>query len=310
MKFQSTTMHSWRLTRTPPYLTRHQTEGLTRILMLVGCIAACTTARLTPAPERPEPGVQKPTAGDSSTLVRVSASPFTAGRLKYDFRTFSIARAVGGDSAHRADSSVVVGILTATLVADSSRNTMLARVKSDSVSVTTGNGTSVPILPSELLVFAIDTRTGRVIQTNQEPTRDCTTGGLDSSPIYGREVLPSIGVLTIQTWVDTVHTSMCRGGVLLTITRVASYTRMQSPDSAMQLLRSTQFHITGGGRQWDQKIEVSGEGTSIDTLRLGGFPIRLREVTGSSQVQLSFRTQLRTQEFVQASTTHIALRSQ
>jgi len=286
-------------------LTRYQIEILIPVLFLAGC----TATRPSPAPERPDPQVQKPIGGDSSTSVRAATSPFGAGRLDYNFRIFSITHALAGDSTPRADSSLVVGILIATLSVSPSRNTVLARVESDSVTVTTGSGTSVPISPGELFLFTIDTRTGQVVQTNRQTTPDCGSSISDSSPIYGREVLPNISIPATQAWADTVHTSMCRGGALLTVTRIASYTHLQSPDSVKQLLRLTQFHIAGTGRQWDQKIEVSGEGSSLDTLRLSGFPIRLTQITGRSQVRFVFRTQLRVQEFLQTSTTHIALRS-
>jgi len=286
-------------------LTRYQIEILIPVLFLAGC----TTTRPSPAPERPDPQVQKPIRGDSSTSVRAATSPFDTGRLDYNFRIFSITHVLAGDSTPRADSSLVVGILIATLSVSLSRNTVLARVKSDSVTVTTGSGTSVPISPGELFLFTIDTRTGQVMQTNRQTTPDCGSGISDSSPIYGREVLPNISIPATQAWADTVHTSMCRGGALLTVTRIASYTHLQSPDSVKQLLRLTQFHIAGTGRQWNQKIEVSGEGSSLDTLRLSGFPIRLTQITGRSQVRFVFRTQLRVQEFLQTSTTRIALRS-
>ena len=286
-------------------LTRNQIEILIPVLFLAGC----TTTRPSPAPERPDPQVQKPIGGDSSTLVTLAMSPFSAGRLDYNFRIFSITLAVAGDSTPRADSSLVVGILIATLSVSPSRNTVLAHVESDSVTVTTGSGTSVPISPGESFLFTIDTRTGQVVQANRQTTPNCGNSISDSSPIYGQEVLPNISTPATQAWVDTVHTSMCRGGALLTVTRIASYTHLQSPDSAKQLLRLTQFHIAGTGRQWDQKIEVSGEGTSLDTLRLSGFPIRLTRITGRSQVRFVFRTQLRVQEFLQTSTTRIALRS-
>jgi len=286
-------------------LTRHQIEILISVLFLAGC----TTTRPSPAPERPDRQVQRPIGGDSSTSVRAATSPFDTGRLDYNFRIFSITHALAGDSTPRADSSLVVGILIATLSVSPSRNTVLARVESDSVTVTAGSGTSVPISPGELFLFTIDTRTGQVVQTNRQTTPDCGSGISDSSPIYGREVLPNISIPATQAWADTVHTSMCRGGALLTVTRIASYTHLQSPDSVKQLLRLTQFHIAGTGRQWDQKIEVSGEGSSLDTLRLSGFPIRLTQITGRSQVRFVFRTQLRVQEFLQTSTTRIALRS-
>ena len=298
--------HSCSLADTMRSLTRYQIEILIPFLFLAGC----TTTRPSPAPEQPERPVRKSTAGDSSTSMRVATtSPFSSGRVDYNFRIFSTTHALVSDSTRRIDSSLVVGILTATLSVSPSRNTVLARVESDSVAITRGSGTSVPILPSEVFLFTIDTRTGQVIQTNRQTTPDCTNSVSDSSPIYGREVLPSISTPITQAWADTVHTLMCRGGALLTVTRIASYTHLQSPDSAKQLLRSTQFYIAGNGRQWNQKIEVSGEGMSLDTLRLSGLPIRLTQITGRSQVRFVFRTQLRVQEFLQTSTTHIALRS-
>ena len=286
-------------------LTRVWIVGVIGFLVLAGC----STTTLPPVTERPQPRTQNPAAVDSSTTANVHTTAFTPGRLQYDFQTSSITRALAGDTAHRADSTHVIGILTATLTAGSSRNTVLARIEADSVSVTTGGGTSIPVSSSELFVFTIDTRTGRVAPANQEATQDCMKRGVDSPPLYGREVLPSIHIPAVQTWTDTAHTSTCRGGVLLAITRIASYTRLASPDSMPQFLRSTQFQITGNGRQWDQKIEVSGDGISTDTLRLSGSPLRLREVTGSSETKLLFRTQLRVQEFIQISTAHIALRS-
>ena len=286
-------------------LTRYQIGILIPVLFLAGC----TTTRPSPSPKRPAPQAQKPTTRDSSTSARVVTSPFSAGHLNYSFQIFSITHALAGDSTRRADSSLVAGILTATLSISQSRNTVLARVESDSVTVTTGSGTSVPISPGESFAFTIDTRTGQVVQTNQKTTRDCSNSVSDSSPIYGREVLPSISIPVTQAWTDTVQTSMCRGGALLRITRIALYTQLQSPDSAKELLRSTRFYIAGTGRQWDQRIEVSGEGTSMDTLRLSGLPLRLTQITGRSQLHFVFRTQLRVQEFLQASTTHIALRT-
>jgi len=272
-------------------------------------LAGCTSAPPPLITERPEPRVRKPAAGDSASIVTVNASAFMPGQLRYDFQTFSVTRALAGDSTHRVDSTHVTGNFTTTFVAGPSRNTVLARVEPDSISITIGSGTSTPIPSSEALFFTIDTQTGQVTSNYKEVARDCTKGRMDSSPIYGREVLPTLQIPAVQTWTDTVHNLTCRGGALLTITRVASYTRLQSPDSTSQLMRLTQFHITGNGRQWDQKVDVFGDGTSIDTLRLTGSPPRLRDVTGTSQTKLLFRTELRVQEFIQTSTTHIALRS-
>ena len=283
-----------------------------RIRSITAClvIAGCTTTTSPRVPQRPRPGIEKPSL-DPSTPVNMDVSTYTPGRLQYYLQTFSVVHVTAGDSLPRADSTHLTGILTATLAASPARNTVIAHVQSDSVSVATGSGTSIPIPPSELLAFTIDTQTGRVAPANQDVLRDCTTGSADSSPIYGREVLPSIHTqAAAQTWIDTLYTSTCRGGALLTIARIASYTQLPSPDSSLRFLRLTQFQITGNGRQWDQKIEVSGEGTATDTLHLSGSPLRLQEVSGSSQTKFLFRTQLRIQEFTQTSTTRITLRSQ
>jgi hypothetical protein len=281
---------------------------ITKTIVLL-ILAGCTTATSPHVTQRPETRVEKPPV-DSSTAVDVDATTYAPGRLQYYLRTSSVVDVTTGDSIHRADSTLLTGILTVTLVAGPVRNTVIAHVQPDSVSVATGSGTSIPILPRELLAFSIDIQTGRVAPINREVRRDCPADGSDSSPIYGHEVLPSIHTRGVQTWTDTVYTSTCRGGALLTIARIASYTRLQSVDSVLRFLRLTHFQITGTGRQWDQRIEVSGEGTSTDTLHVSGSPLRLQAVFGGSQTKLSFRTQLRAQEFIQTSTTRITLHTQ
>lgn len=274
---------------------------------LAGCITT-TTPRVT---RQPEPaGVGKSAQIDSSLSPNADGSTYAPGRLRYDLKSFSVVHVTAGDSTRGADSTRLTGIITATLVASPTRNIVNARVESDSISVATGSSTSVPIPPSEPLIFSINTQTGRVTPVNQEVRRDCTSGDANSSPINGREVLPSIHAQTVQMWVDTLYTATCRGGALLTITRIAVFTRLEQSDSVVRLLRLTKFQVTGTGRQWDQKIEVSGEGTATDTLHVSGSPLRLQEVSGSSEMKLSFRTQLRAQEFIQTSTTRVTLRTQ
>lgn len=272
-------------------------------------IAGCSPATRPPSIERPEPKVQKPSVPDSSPGSDTYITPYTPGRLQYYIQVISTAQAIGDDSIHRTDSTRVTGILTAILATGPHRNTVIGHVQIDSASITRGSGTSVPIQPSELSAFMIDNLTGRVASSSEEVQHDCTKGDFEASPIHGGEVLPSINPsLAQKAWTDTSSASICRGGALLRITRVASYVRLQSPDSAFYLFRVTQFQITGNGHQWGQKIAVSGDGASTDTLRLSGFPLRLQEVTGRSQAKLTFQTSSRAQEFVQTSMTHIVLR--
>jgi hypothetical protein len=276
---------------------------LTYLVLAIGCTSA-TTPQVKPSPAS---GQRKSTQADSSAL-NPDRTAYALGRLQYDLHNSSVVLAIAGDSSHQADSTRLVGIVTATLATAPTHNTILARVQFDSGLVTHGSGTSVPIPPSSAAAFTLNTQTGQV--AHEEGAQDCTTRGVDSSPISGREVLPIIHAPAEFTWVDTLQTSTCRSGTLLSITRIEAYARLQASDSTLQLSRFTQFQITGNGHQWGQQIKVSGHGTAIDTLRLDRLPLRLREIVGSSQIKLSFTTALRLQEFIQTSTTHIVLRSQ
>jgi len=273
-------------------------------------VAGCTSTTRQPAVGKPEPTLQKPITTDSSTGRDVYATPYAPGHLQYDLQIFSETRAFAGDSVHRSDSTRVIGLITTTFATGSHRNTAIVRVEFDSVSVIRGSGTSVPLRANGSLTFTINTQIGEVEPTNQVRLDSCSKEDLESSPIDGREVLPTIHTLaTPNTWTDTLSTSTCRGGALLRITRIASYTRVESPDSTLHIARITQFQITGNGQQWNQRIEVSGDGTSTDTLHLGGFPLRLLDVAGSSQTRLIFKTELRLQQFIQTSRTHIVMRT-
>jgi len=244
----------------------------------------------------------------SSTTPNVSRSLYQPGELQYGLQILSIVQAIGGDSTSRTDSSRITGILTASFSAGSRRNVVTAHVQPDSLLLTVGSGTSTPLAITGPFTFAIDTQTGQVVPNANQTSHDCSKLGIDDPPLDGREVLPSIRLPKADTWNDTLQVISCRGGALLTVKRIASYTWMQLPDSAIRLLRLTEFQITGTGYQWGQKIDVSGEGRSIDTLGIAGFPARLQEVRGNSQVNLIFRAPLRTQEFAQTATIRLALR--
>lgn len=288
-------------------LTRRWTSSTIAAFFISG---GCTTATSPRAPQQPELGTKRSSPLDSSAIASVNGSIYVDAQLRYNLQVSSVIRVIAGDSTRRVDSTRVTGMLTTTFVAGPARNTVIARVQSDSVAVATGSSTSVPVSPARLSTFTIDTRNGRITPIHQEARQDCASDSTDSSPIDGREVLPGIHIPIVQSWTDTLHTSACRGGVLLSITRIAVYTPLQAPDSVLRVLRRTQFQISGNGRQWDQRVEVSGEGIATDTLRLSTFPLQLQELSGGSQMKFLFKTQLRTQEFTQTSATHVMLRNQ
>jgi len=274
-----------------------------------GVLAGCAVHAPSSTAESPRSGAVKPPVVDSSsTTSSLSASPYQPGDLRYDLQIFSIVQVLGGDSTRRADSSRITGILAASFSPASRKNAVTARVQPDSLSLTVSGGTSMPLSMVGPFIFTIDTQTGQVVPNADRIAQDCSQVSGDNLPLDGREVVPGIHLPRIDTWNDTLQTVTCRAGALLTVKRIASYIRIQAADSIVQLLRSTQFQITGRGYQWGQKIEVSGEGTSIDTLGMGGFPLRLQEVHGSSRASFVFRAPLRTQEFSQTAITRLKLR--
>ena len=291
------------------YVQQSLTRSANLYVTAISILAACAVHAPSSTVEPPRSGSVKPSVVYSpSTAPNLSASPYEPGELKYDVQVSSVVQVVGGDSTHRVDSSRIAGVLTTSFTIGPKRTAVTARVQPDLFSLTVGTGTSTPLVTSGPFIFTIDTQTGQVAPNATRPLQDCSQASADNFSLDGREVIPSIRLPRVDTWKDTLQTVTCRGGALLAVTRIASYTRGQAPDSTVQLLRSTDFRITGSGYQWGQRIEVSGEGTSIDTLGMGGSPLRLREIRGKSQASFVFRAPLQTQEFTQTTTTHLALR--
>jgi hypothetical protein len=289
----------------------HEVRDLTRFpalvgifTTLVGCAGSVSPAPRTGATGSPAPDV---TTRDSAIARSPAAFIYQPGELQYRVQVSSAVQLIGSDSIHRIDSTRVIGNLTVRLSTVSGRDQILAEVRSDSMLLTIGAGTSVPMASGMPLVFHIDLHDGRVMSSEPAQNTSCTQDSKQELPFSGREVLPSIHLQPVNTWVDTSATTMCRDGILLVVTRVASYIRRESSDSARQLLRSTRVTVAGMGSQWGQQVEVTGEGAATDTLYLSGAPLRLRESVGSSHLQLRFHASLKTQEFVQTTTTRVLL---
>jgi hypothetical protein len=283
------------------YLTR--VCSLVGILtVLVGCAGTASSAPRTGVAHSPVPSVPMQ---DSAKMRFPSLFIYQPGVLRYRLQVASAIQLIGGDSTYRIDSTHVVGNLDVQFSAVPGRDQVVVEVRSDSTLLSVNTGTSVPVISGPPFMFDINSRNGRITSTEPVQNTSCARDSTQQSPFSGREVLPSIQLQPTSTWVDTSATTICRGGVLLVLTQVASYVRVEMPDSAYQLLRSTRVMVSGTGSQWGQRADVSGTGTSADTLHLSGSPLRLQESTGNSHLQLQFRTALKTQEFIQNTTTHV-----
>jgi hypothetical protein len=286
-----------------------------RYLKRFTTVAGLLTAILGCASSSPlHPGVGAGRSPVSETVSQDSVNPrpslyliYQPGQLRYHVQISSAVQLAVGDSTHRVDSTRIIGSLRVRFTATSPREEIRAEVQPDSLSLTVGSGTSVPLVPGSVVAFRIDPRVGRITPNDLPENTVCGRAGSHESPFSGREVLPSMQPRDMNTWVDTSTSRTCRDSVLLLVTRIASYVRLQSLDSAQRFVRSTQVTVSGTGYQWGQKVDVTGDGTAVDTLRINGFPLRLQESAGSSLLRLQFRAPLKTQEFIQSTRTHVFL---
>ena len=285
------------------YLTR-----FTALPAILTAILGCASS----SPSRPGAGVSRSPASEIAPRDSANSRPlpyliYQPGQLRYRLQISSTVQLALGDSTHRVDSTRIAGSFGVRFTTTSPHEEIRAEVQPDSLSFSVNGGTSVPLLSSSVVVFRIDRRAGRITPNDASENTVCGLAGSSKSPFSGREVLPSMQPRDVNTWVDTSTTRTCRDSVLLLVTRIASYVRLQSSDSVQQFLRSTRVMVSGTGYQWGQKVDVTGDGTAVDTLQINGFPLRLRELVGNSLLQFQFRTSLKAQEFVQTTRTHVLL---
>jgi hypothetical protein len=271
-------------------------------ITLVGCAGS--------APASPRAGTPIPAP---EVVVSDSAKPrfpprfiYQPGQLRYRLQVSSTVQLMAGDSVQRSDSTRVTGNFNVVLSSVPGRDRIAAQIQPDSISLTAGSGTSVSTAPAAPITFQINQPTGRATVDKATQNSTCDQDA-QHSPFSGSEVLPNIQPQFVTSWVDTSTTTTCRGGVLLTLRRVATYTPLDTADNTYRILRSTQLTVNGVGHQWNQQVNVRGEGAATDTLYLSGSPLRLQQMTGGSYLRLQFQAPLKTQDFSQNTTTNVLL---
>ena len=284
------------------YLTRFPVLAAATIT-LVGCASSAPASprkgTVTPAPEA--------VASDSAKPRFSPRFIYQPGQLRYRLQISSVVQLTAGDSVQRTDSTRMTGNLSVVFSSVTGRDQIAAQVQPDSISLTAGSGTSVSIAPGTPITFQIDQPTGRVTVDKATQNSTCDQDAVQHSPFSGSEVLPNIQPQFAASWVDTSTTTTCRGGVLLTLIRVATYAPLDTTDNTYRILRSTQLTVNGVGHQWNQQVNVRGQGAATDTLYLGGSQLRLQQITGGSYLRLQFHAPLKTQDFSQNTTTHVVL---
>ena len=277
-------------------------------LSLTGC-----ASRPTPSSVPASQGDRPPVAPADST-VRGSSSLldiYQAGSIRYDYRLTSTVQSIAGDSIPRTDSVRVTAVLTATFSGDPAQRVVDATLKADSIIVTAQPGSTTPSsLQTQFVPLRLDRPSGR-ITSPRAVLAECTQETQDVV-FHGDEIVPALlreGSAS-RSWADTSTSEVCRGGLRLQLARIARY-RVEAPTPTQPtqttVVRVTDVRVSGNGVQWQQPVQVSGEGAAVDTLFVGGIPPRLRQLSGQSQMELEFRSPMRTQRFLQRSATVIGV---
>ena len=278
-------------------------------LALLGCVRQST--------QRVEPAVpvNQPVTHTDSTgrLTSHSLDIYQPGMAQYDYRSVSTIQLLANDSTARTDSTQVTAVLTATFSTVSGRQIIEATLKADSILVVTQPlSTPLSSFQTQFIPLQLDPATGRFLSPRPVVT-ECNQATLDFI-FHGDEVIPAIRNTnkSAPPWTDTTASQICRGGMRIQSTRVSRYSIDQSfpsVTSTTQLVRITDIRMSGTGVQWQQAVQVSGEGTSIDTLVITGTPPRVQQLSGTSQLLLEFRSAMMTQRFLQTSTASITKRT-
>ena len=276
---------------------------------LTGCASAPTPSSV-PAGQ----GDRLPVTAVDST-ARISSSSldiYQAGSIRYDYRLTSTVQTIAGDSIPRTDSVRITAVLTAAFNGDPTQRVTDATLTADSIIVATQPGTTVPSsLQTQFVPLRVDRQTGQVTSP-RAVLAECTQETQDIV-FHGDEVVPAVlreGSAS-RSWADTSTSELCRGGLRVQLTRIARY-RIDPPTPTQPaqttIIRVTDVRVTGNGLQWQQPVQVSGDGVAVDTLFVGGVPPRLRQLSGQSHMELEFRSPIKIQRFLQRSATKIAAR--
>lgn len=280
--------------------------GYYAITVLIGCIHQPIRTR-TPIP----PDTESSMARDSGRVTPGhSLEIFTPGSVRYDYRAIATIQSTLGDTVPRIDSTQVTAVLTAMFAADSTQALVNAITRVDSLQVRSPTISYKPSPHVEPIVVRIDRQTGRLL-AHAPGSLDCT----ETTPelmFQGDEVTPVLlrSSVTKKTWTDTAIVTVCRSGILMRLTkeRTSHIDSQITSTNETRVIRLTSLKVTGTGSLWHQRVSVSGHGTSTDTLILAGQPTRLQRVSTKSEMMLTFQSEIRTQRFLQLSSTTITAR--
>ena len=244
-------------------------------------------------------------SGSRNALLTV----YRPGTVSYDYRLTSVVQVIVGDSIPRVDSTQITAILTASYSGDQA---VTVTIRADSIRLITGTSQARSV-QTQFTSSQLDRRSGKLLTSvAPSPSFDCTLITTDLT-FRGDEVTPVIpeADLTMSSWTDSSSYELCRGGIRLLVNRKTRYHVDEATmiSGQRRILRATDLHLTGRGIQWQQPVQVTGTGSAIDTLTIGGTPTRVQVIAGTAQVKFDFTSALRRQTFIQSTIVSIINRN-
>ena len=175
----------------------------------------------------------------------------------------------------------------------------------DSVLASAGGGRPLAALPVPMPLRFQGTVEGGTVRV----PRPAATAADCSSPAgsilaIARELLPALpaDLSPGRHWSETVATTSCRGGVVLTTTAVHDYRVSAATSGAgapLRIARTTRYRLAGNGSQAGEPVSAAGQGTGTGELLVDRAAGRLLALTTQSTIDLTFMGGGRTQHVVQ-----------
>ena len=285
-----------------------------RVLTVCALISACST-RGVPTSRVPIPS--KPSSDRSPNVLtsgsKALVSIYEPGNTVYTIQLKSTIETVVNDSVSQVDSTRLTAVISTTY-SNPSPQLAHAVIMVDSITLfRSSTGSSSTSLPPQSFSFDVNQSTGKSIKL--APLQQSCTPKEVEELFHGDEASPAIPVNSeLESWADTSSYNLCRGGISLHVTRMSNYQRVSRGSSVEsqilnKILRTTEVLISGAGTQWQQAVEASGHGTAVDTLQIQSLPVRLQTISGNSQLEMVFKSPLRSQRFIQTTETQLTRRS-
>jgi hypothetical protein len=272
--------------------------------------AACASAPApagTPAPTSPRepdrPAITVPSTSVPSTFT------YTEGTSRYDLDQMTTI-VVGTDGGAAAEDSLrTIAGLTLSVTGAATTITI------DSMVITSVRDTLTPVRQLSAPVVVQAPILPTVQQGSDSTALFSTCDSMEEAArvLAGDVHVPiPVAVARAQTWRDSTTSTLCRGGIPLTVTRVSDFqisdVRSSGDSTVATVQRHTVLTLTGSGLQGSRRITVRGDGTSetVFTYDLRGG--RFLGSSGQSELRLGFETIQQTEQVVQRSTSSVRLR--